>query len=85
MKIVANGDIIYLGTRAFINVKTDNRLMSKMIANNAENAYSFNFYFGRYASEAVKKQFAGTYWMRASELDIDVKHSANTQELAIAR
>ena len=83
--MVADGDIIYLGTRAFVNVKTDNRLMSKMIANNAEEAYSFNFYFGRHTDAETAKKYAGTYWMRAPELDGDAKHCGQTQELAMAR
>ena len=83
--MVANGDRIYLGTRAYVNVKTEDRLLSKMIANNAENIYSFNFYFGRYADAETAKKYAGTYWMRAPELDIEVGRDVTTQEVAVAR
>ena len=79
-----NGDVIYVGRRAFVNVGTKNTYISKMIANNAENIYSFNFYFGKMADKAIAQKYAGTYWIRVRELDMEVNEDA-TQELAIAR
>ena len=55
-----------------------------MIANNADKIYSFDFYFGKLADKATGQKYAGTYWIRARELDIEINKNT-TQELAVAR
>lgn len=85
MNFIIDGDIAYIGTQAYIRVGSKNSLFNRMISNNAEDAHSFKFCFGRYTDEDTVKKYAKTFWMRASNLDIKIANKANNQEMILNR
>ena len=63
MELNRNIDIIRANNTDYVNVKSNNRLIRKMVESIAEDVYSFNILFGSQVDAETAKEMKGTYWM----------------------
>ncbi|MFQ6724470.1 MAG: hypothetical protein ACLRFE_03995 [Clostridia bacterium] len=81
MIINKNVDIIRQDNKDYVNITSNNRLISKLIDTTAENIYAFHIPFGQSVDKKTVEAMKGTYWLRAPKSD-NVEYSDEV-EIAI--
>lgn len=67
MTINKNVDIIRQGSRDYVNINSQNRLISKILSASADSIYAFNIPFGRAVDKKTAEEMKDTYWICVAE------------------
>ena len=69
MLINRNVDIIREHNKDYLNVNSQNRLITKLIGSSAEKVCAFHIPFGQSVDKKTIESMKGTYWVRVPNSD----------------